>query len=92
MSDSNWLKGADGDALHAVLCAAGFNIRWLLRAIAKKGLAALFLVLTLWPSMRGACHGRRPSKQQGQFNERGRHGRTCHAGGRRSISRGRLRI
>lgn len=40
-----WLKGAEGDALHAVLCAAGFNIRWLLRAIAKMGLAALLLAL-----------------------------------------------
>ena len=29
-----WLKGADGDALHAVACAAGYNIRWLLRWIA----------------------------------------------------------
>jgi transposase, IS5 family len=25
------LKGAQGDRLHAVLCAAGYNIRWLLR-------------------------------------------------------------
>lgn len=24
------LKGEEGDALHAVLCAAGYNIRWLL--------------------------------------------------------------
>jgi transposase, IS5 family len=44
--DRCWLKGADGDALHAVLCAAGFNIRWLLRAIAKMGLAVLLLALT----------------------------------------------
>jgi IS5 family transposase len=44
--DRCWLKGADGDALHAVLCAAGFNLRWLLRAIAKMGLAAALLVLT----------------------------------------------
>ena len=44
--DRCWLKGAEGDALHAVLCAAGFNIRWLLRAIAKMGLAALLLALT----------------------------------------------
>ena len=36
-----WLKGSEGDALHAVLCAAGFNIRWLLRAIARAGIAAL---------------------------------------------------
>jgi IS5 family transposase len=33
--------------LHAVLCAAGFNIRWLLRAIARKGLFAAF-VFMLW--------------------------------------------
>lgn len=37
------LKGAEGDALHAVLCAAGYNIRWLLRAIARLGIKALFL-------------------------------------------------
>jgi hypothetical protein len=38
------LKGSIGDSLHAVLCAAGFNIRWLLRMIAKKGIG-LFLRL-----------------------------------------------
>ncbi len=43
--DRCWLKGSEGDALHAVLCAAGFNIRWLLRAIARLGLAAVFLCL-----------------------------------------------
>src|SRR5690606_11968493 len=42
-----WLKGAEGDALHAVLCAAGFNIRWLLRAIARRGIAPAFL-RSLW--------------------------------------------
>jgi IS5 family transposase len=31
------LKGEVGDRLHAVLCAAGYNIKWLLRMIAKKG-------------------------------------------------------
>ena len=31
-----WLKGALGDALHVLSCAAGYNIRWLLRAIAGK--------------------------------------------------------
>ncbi len=35
------LKGATGDRLHAVLCAAGYNIRWLLRMIVKKGVAYL---------------------------------------------------
>ena len=35
------LKGETGDRLHAVLCAAGYNIKWLLRMIAKKGMAFL---------------------------------------------------
>jgi transposase, IS5 family len=43
--DRCWLQGATGDALHAVLCAAGFNIRWLLRAIARRGLAAVLFAL-----------------------------------------------
>lgn len=37
--DKCWLKGSEGDALHAVLCAAGFNIRWLLRALRRQLLA-----------------------------------------------------
>ena len=40
------LKGSLGDSLHAVLCAAGYNIRWLLRMIVKKGIS-LFLGLLL---------------------------------------------
>src|SRR6218665_481316 len=43
--DRCWLQGATGDALHAVLCAAGYNIRWLLRAIMRLGLKGLFLRL-----------------------------------------------
>jgi IS5 family transposase len=39
--DRCWLQGSIGDALHAVLCAAGYNIRWLLRAIARSGLGVL---------------------------------------------------
>jgi IS5 family transposase len=39
------LKGETGDRLHAVLCAAGYNIRWLLRIIAKKDLRALLVLL-----------------------------------------------
>ena len=45
--DRCWLRGATGDALHAVLCAAGYNIRWLLRAIVRLGLKGLFAPL-LW--------------------------------------------
>ena len=44
--DRCWLKGAVGDALHALCCAAGYNIRWLLRAIARMGLGALFFALS----------------------------------------------
>ena len=39
------LKGEIGDRLHAVLCAAGYNIRWLLRMILKKGLGLLLRLL-----------------------------------------------
>lgn len=45
--DRCWLKGAQGDALHAVLCAAGYNIRWLMRAVLRLGLRALYLRLIL---------------------------------------------
>ncbi|HRL53281.1 MAG TPA: IS5 family transposase [Acidovorax temperans] len=44
--DRCWLQGATGDALHAVLCAAGYNIRWLLRAIVRLGLKGLFAPLS----------------------------------------------
>jgi transposase, IS5 family len=37
-----WLKGSEGDALHAVLCACGYNIRWLPRAIQRLGIGAAF--------------------------------------------------
>ncbi len=41
--DRCWLQGQLGDALHAVLCAAGYNVRWLLRAMVRLGLKALLL-------------------------------------------------
>ena len=41
--DRCWLQGETGDALHAVLCAAGYNLRWLLRAMVRLGLKALLL-------------------------------------------------
>lgn len=37
------LKGKIGDAIHAVLCAAGFNMKWLLRMIARKGIRPFFI-------------------------------------------------
>jgi hypothetical protein len=59
--DRCWLKGSEGDALHAVLFAAGFNIRWLLRAITRQAakatslalqLVALYAGLALWAGIR----------------------------------------
>ena len=43
--DRCWLQGAMGDALHALSCAAGYNIRWLLRAIVRLGLGGVFYAL-----------------------------------------------
>ena len=40
--DRCWLQGALGDALHCLSCAAGYNLRWLLRAIARLGIGAVF--------------------------------------------------
>ena len=53
------LKGEEGDRLHAVRCAAGYNIRWWLRMIAKKGLRA-FLRLIEMTGIASAqrCHNR----------------------------------
>ena len=45
--DRCWLQGALGDALHALSCAAGYNIRWLVRAIARLGLELVYLRLSL---------------------------------------------
>jgi IS5 family transposase len=43
--DRCWLQGALGDALHTISCAAGYNLRWLLRAITRLGLGPAFLRL-----------------------------------------------
>jgi transposase, IS5 family len=52
--DRCWLKGSLGDALHTISCAAGYNLRWLLRAIAKLSIGPAFLCLlqmVLLPAM-----------------------------------------
>jgi transposase, IS5 family len=61
--DRCWLQGALGDALHALSCAAGYNIRWLMRAIArlatKRPSYALFeLVLWVRNSVAGLASSR----------------------------------
>ena len=43
--DRCWLQGSLGDALHTVLCGAGYNLRWLMRAIVRLGLKGDFLRL-----------------------------------------------
>ena len=42
------LIGSLGDALHAIACAAGYNIRWLMRAMLRLGLKGLFAPSFLW--------------------------------------------
>ena len=48
-----YLRGSIGDALHAIAlgysvsCAAGYNIRWLMRAIMRLGLRGLFAFVFL---------------------------------------------
>jgi IS5 family transposase len=43
--DRCWLKGAIGDTLHTISCAAGYNLRWLMRAIARLGIGRAFFGL-----------------------------------------------
>jgi IS5 family transposase len=42
-----WLQGEIGDALHALCCAVGYNLRWLMRAVVRLGLRGLLLCLSL---------------------------------------------
>ncbi|MEO5660527.1 MAG: IS5/IS1182 family transposase, partial [Polaromonas sp.] len=48
-----WLVGAMGDALHALCCAVGYNLRWLMRAVVRLGLRG-FLFALAWRVM-DAC-------------------------------------
>jgi IS5 family transposase len=62
------LKGQTGDRLHAVLCAAGYNIRWPLRTIAKKGLRALLaLLLRLLRLAKAGAKSLRPGLMHAQL-------------------------
>ena len=61
--DRCWLKGELGDALHAVLCAVGYNLRWLLRAIARGPLDPSFLRL-LGQLLRGLENGNNQAQSQ----------------------------
>jgi len=66
--DRCWLMGQTGDALHAVLCAAGYNIRWLLRAVVRKGMKVFFAPRWAWltrleTTLANAWDARRASTQ-----------------------------
>jgi hypothetical protein len=41
--DRCWLQGQLGDALHAVLCATGYNLRWVAAGHAPSRLEGRFL-------------------------------------------------
>jgi IS5 family transposase len=58
--DRCWLQGTLGDALHAISCAAGYNLRWLLRAIVRLGLGSLFLRLLRAALMQAPGHPQIP--------------------------------
>ena len=64
--DRCWLRGQLGDALHAVLCATGYNLRWLLRAVLRLGLKAAFLrpVLQELIALINGNHARSSSENQ----------------------------
>jgi hypothetical protein len=40
-----------GDALHTVLCAVGYNLRWLMRAVLRLGLTGFFALCVLAVSL-----------------------------------------
>jgi len=81
--DRCWLQGAVGDALHALCCAAGYNIRWLLRAITRLGLGALFCALSAVAvcvaSLMGRCwrHQRQYELLSGTLHCARRQSRHC---------------
>lgn len=49
--DRCWLAGSQGDALHAVLCAAGYNLRWLMRAVLRLGRKVFFALCLIIATM-----------------------------------------
>jgi hypothetical protein len=55
------LPGQLGDALHTVLCATGYNLRWLLRAMVRLGLKAVFL-RSLWLALWAVISGNEPRR------------------------------
>jgi IS5 family transposase len=63
----NWLKGSEGDVLHPVLCAAGYNLRWLMRAVVRLGLKALLVLCVLVGMLGWVVSGNAASPLGGRF-------------------------
>ena len=55
------LPGQLGDALHTVLCATGYHLRWLLRAMVRLGLKAVFF-RSLWLALWAVISGNEPRR------------------------------
>jgi IS5 family transposase len=47
------LAGQLGDALHTALCAAGYKLRWLMRAVLRLGLTGFFALCFLIDALAG---------------------------------------
>lgn len=62
------LKGSEGDAIHAILCAAGYNIKWLLRMIKKKGIR-LFLRPNLFGLLLNRCRESLSSSRENSLHQ-----------------------
>jgi IS5 family transposase len=50
-----WLVGAAGDALHVVLCAVGYNLRWLGAPGADRFFLRFWRCLFAWRNFVSAC-------------------------------------
>jgi IS5 family transposase len=68
----NWLKGSEGDVLHPVLCAAGYNLRWLMRAVVRLGLKALLVLCALVGMLGRVVSGNAAWPLGGRFGVQGR--------------------
>jgi IS5 family transposase len=64
------LRGSNGDAINAALSAAGYNLRWLLRAVACGMIKPFYCVQILWQLIRGIRHGLGSAAQKEHNNVR----------------------
>ncbi len=65
-----WLKGAVGDAINAVLSAAGYNLRWLLRAVAAGTIKPFYFVQILRRLISGIRYDLGTAAQKARSNVR----------------------